>query len=84
MEEWHALPEGPFFRSARLDCALARLRGALIRETAEERLLALPYDENAPFPLAELFCFARVDGVRGKRCVIYRLDRKNSPIFWEK
>ena len=62
MDVWRALPEGPLFRSARLDCALARLHGALICEWERETLLALPYDEEAPFPLPELFCLARVDG----------------------
>ena len=70
MDVWRALPEGPLFRSARLDCALARLHGALICE--------------APFPLPELFCLARVERVRGRRCVIYRLDEKKSPATWEK
>ena len=45
MDHWHALPKGPFFRSARLDCALARLSGAMLCETERGRLLALPYEE---------------------------------------
>ena len=84
MDVWRALPEGPLFRSARLDCALARLHGALICERERETLLALPYDEEAPLPLPELFCLARVERVRGRRCVIYRLDEKKSPATWEK
>ena len=77
MDVWRALPEGPLFRCARLDCAL-------ICERERETLLALPYDEEAPFPLPELFCLARVERVRGRRCVIYRLDEKKSPATWEK
>ena len=84
MERWHALPKGPFFRSARLDCALARLSGAMLCETARGRLLALPYNENAPFPLPELFCFARIGEAARRRCVIYCLNSRNDPIFWEK
>ena len=42
MDVWRALPEGPLFRCARLDCALARLPGALICERERETLLALP------------------------------------------
>lgn len=56
MEDWKALPRGSFFRSARLDCALSLLSGAMVREEKRGKLLALPYSENAPFPLAELFC----------------------------
>ena len=84
MGPWKRLPKGPFFRSARLDCALSLLSGALVRETEGERLLALPYDEDAPFPLPELFCLARVEEVAHRRCVVYRLDGRNRPIFWEK
>lgn len=81
---WHPLPQGPFFRSARLDCALSRTTGALLCEREGERLLAFPYDENAPFPLAEMFCFACVEEVEGKRCVVYHLNYRNAAIFREK
>ena len=81
MDVWRALPEGPLFRSARLDCALTRLSGALVCERERETLLALPYDEGAPFPLPELFCLARIGTVGGRKCVIYRVDEKNSPIL---
>lgn len=55
MEEWRPLLHGSFFRSARLDCALSQLDCAMVRETEDGRLLALPYSERAPFPLPELF-----------------------------
>ena len=81
MDVWRALPEGPLFRSARLDCALTRLSGALVCERERETLLALPYDEGAPFPLPELFCLARIGTVDGRKCVIYRVNEKNLPIL---
>ena len=81
VEDWRPLPRGSFFRSARLDCALSLLSGAMVREERCGRLLALPYSENAPFPLPELFCLARIETVGGRRCVIYRVDEKNSPIL---
>ena len=84
MDSWHALPKGPFFRSARLDCALARLSGARLCERGGETLLALPYDEDAPFPLPELFCLARIAETARGKYVVYRLDRRNDPICWEK
>ena len=83
MDVWRALPEGPLFRSARLDCALTRLSGALVCERERETLLALPYDEGAPFPLPELFCLARIGEAARRRCVLYRLSDRNEPIFWE-
>ena len=81
--EWQRLSEGPFFRCARLDCALRCTRGALLRCGEGEKLLALPYAPDAPFPLCELFCFARVCCVMGRWCVVYCLDEQNSPIFRE-
>ena len=83
MDVWRALPEGPLFRSARLDGALARLHGALICERERETLLAIPCPENGPFPLPELFCLACIAPVRGRRCVVYRLDEKKCPTVWE-
>ncbi len=67
MGDWNALPRGSFFRSARLDCALSLLSGAMVREEKREKLLALPYSESAPFPLPELFCLARIGRVAGER-----------------
>ena len=81
MGEWQRLSEGPFFSLARLDCALRCTRGALLCRGDEGTLLAFPYAPDAPFPLAELFCFARIRCVMGKWCVVYRLDEQNSPIF---
>ena len=79
--DWKALPRGSFFRSARLDCALSMLPNAMMREEERGKLLALPYSENAPFPLPELFCLARIETVGGRKCVVYRVDEKNSPIL---
>lgn len=81
MEQWQKLGGGPFFRLARLDCALARTRGAMFCRRGEENLIAFPYAPDAPFPLEELFCFARIGEILGKRYVIYRLNGQNNPIF---
>lgn len=81
MEQWQRLSEEPFFRSARLDCALRCTRGALWCRSDRGKLLAIPYAPDAPFPLSELFCFARIGCVMGKWCVVYRLDEQNLPIF---
>ena len=71
MGDWKALPRGSFFRSARLDCALSLLSGAMVREEKSGKLLALPY----------LFCLAYIGTVDGRKCVIYRVNEKNSPIL---
>ena len=81
MGDGKALPRGSFVRSARLDCALSLLSDAMVREEKSGKLLALPYSESAPFPLPELFCLAHIGTVDGRKCVIYRVNEKNSPIL---
>lgn len=83
MDVWRPVDGEMLFRSARLDCALSCFPGALICERERETLLAIPCAENKPFPLPELFCLARIAPVRGRRCVIYRLDEKKTPVMWE-
>ena len=42
--------------------------------------LALPLSEDAPFPLEALFCFARIESVEGRQCVIYTFDKEEKPV----
>ena len=41
MGDWKALPRGSFFRSARLDCALSLLSGAMVREEKRGKIDSL-------------------------------------------
>ena len=43
--------------------------------------LALPYSPARPWPLPELFCFARVEEIGGEPHIIYAFDRRKAPIF---
>ena len=58
-------------------------RGAPVRfPSARGRLeLALPYSPVKPWPLPELFCFARVEEIGGELHIIYAFDRRKAPIF---
>jgi len=78
-ESWKPLPPGPLLQNARLDRALAAIPEARMRRSGGGWELALPYAPERPFPLPELFCFARVDASGGR--VLYRFDEKNHPIF---
>ena len=42
---------------------------------------ALPYSPARPWPLPELFCFARVEEIGGEPHIIYAFDRRKAPIF---
>ena len=41
--------------------------------------LALPLDEEHAFPVEALFCFAKLELVDGKRCVVYTFDHGETP-----
>ena len=41
----------------------------------------VPWREGGPFPLPELFCFARVEEIGGEPHIIYAFDRRKAPIF---
>ncbi len=66
------------FPSARWELAFSR---ALRRERGGRLELALPYSSAKPWPLPELFCFARLESIGGELHIIYAFDRKKDPIF---
>lgn len=80
-EDWQPLPPGAFFRDEALNRALAQIPGAQTCREGGGRLLALPFDPCRPFPLQELFCFARIRRVGGGLCAVYRVDGQGRPIF---
>ena len=77
----HTLLGRPFFGDAALDAQLTAATGTLWRAEKGGRCLALPYAPDAPFPLAELFCFAKIDKINGKDYIVYRFDASGWPIM---
>ena len=41
----------------------------------------VPCAEDAPFPLTELFCLARIETVAGRRCVVFAFDASGWPVL---
>lgn len=78
--EQTAAPE-QLFRSPWLRRQLRGIRGALTRTREEGRELALPYDSRKPFPLAPMFCLARVRRIRESWYAVYRFDGEERPIL---
>lgn len=74
-------PPPRFFGDERLERARKAVEGARFRRTGERRELALPYAPDAPFPLEELFCLARIQSVCGRLCAVYCVDGDGRPIF---
>ena len=68
----------PRFPNGRWELAFSR---ALRRERNGGQEYALPYSAVQPWPLPELFCFARPAQIGGKSYLVYAFDEKNRPIF---
>ena len=66
-----------------LDAQLAKRSDVLWRTENGRHSLALPWESGQPFPLTELFCFARVQTVQGKQCVVYRVGADGLPLLEE-
>ena len=81
-QQWEAAAEPEqLFSAAWLRRGLHGLSGAMTCMENGMRCLALPYDPKAPFPLAELFCFARLRYLGEKAYVEFRFDEKDWPVF---
>ena len=66
-------------REEYLKVSLRRRQGFLSRSGPEEVELAYPFRTDCPLPLTPLFCLARVEGVNGRRCIVWRFDRTGWP-----
>ncbi len=69
------------FRSPWLCAQIRSSQGVMTRREGERQLLAFPWDRGRPFPLVELFCFAREGCVGRKKCLIFAFDREERPVF---
>ncbi len=57
--------------------------GGLCRRRGDGWELALPFPEDGPFPIPELFCLARVAVVSGRRWAVFRFDGAGWPCLPE-
>lgn len=56
-------------------------RRFLLRRREGGFTLAARFDPCAPFPIAPLFCFARIACVMGERSALFEFDADGSPVF---
>lgn len=75
-DAWYPAREIPSFPAA-----AALPEGALVRRAGSVWLAAVPCAEDAPFPLTELFCLARIEAVAGRRCAVFAFDASGWPIL---
>lgn len=69
------------FRSPLLRERLRGVRPILTGEAQERRYVAVPYEQNRPFLLEELFCFARIARIEGRLYAVFAFDREERPVF---
>lgn len=75
--EWRASPRSRF-PNGRWELTLAP---ALYRGRTGRLEFALPWSPARPWPLTELFCFARAEHIGAEVYIIYAFDEKKAPIF---
>lgn len=81
-EDWLALQDSErLFRSPWLRRQLHGVQGAMTWSEEQRRHLALPYDPKKPFPLTAMFCFARLEWIRGRAYLVFSFDREEWPCF---
>ncbi len=74
---WHTPEQGE------IPGRLPMPQGALCCRCARNYLVALPWEEERPFPLVELFCLARMRRMQGRSWAVFSFDERGEPILPE-
>ena len=77
---WQKAPPDLFSGEELRRCLLSG--EALWRRRDAHRCLALPFDCRQPFPLAEMFCFARICTIAGRQYAVFAFDDREQPVFF--
>ena len=79
--DWQAVrrPE-EVFRSKEMVRRLRRWEGGLWKKERGRTFLALPYHSGKPFPMTELFCFARVQSIGQQQYAVFSFDQEDFPV----
>ena len=77
LREWRTVNAGEFPMLPQLP------RAALCRRVGTRHCLALPWSEDEPFPLVELFCFARIRVMNGRSWAVFAFDEGGAPVMEE-
>lgn len=82
VSRWEPIAEPEqLFSAAWLRRSMHGLSDVMTCTEGTVRCLALPYDPKKPFPLTELFCFARLRYLGEKAYIEFRFDEKDWPVF---
>ena len=81
VETWQRAGKEPLFRCKRFRRQSRHVRDALTRTDGDRRRVALVRDENAPFPLPELFCLASAARIGARDYWVFAFDRHEWPVL---
>ena len=80
-ETWQRAGTEPLFRCKRFRRQSRHIRDALTRTDGDRRCVALVRDENAPFPIPELFCLASAAKIGVRDYWVFAFDRHEWPVL---
>ena len=80
---WHPVSgtEMPFCR-ADLQASVREIDGCMVYYDEERCFWAAPFGTTEPFPLTELFCFARVRWIGKHEYAVFCFDAEGEPVFF--
>ncbi|MBQ9521886.1 MAG: hypothetical protein IJR72_04865 [Oscillospiraceae bacterium] len=81
VEAWRHAGKEPLFRCKRFRRQSRHIRDALTRIDGDRRRVALIRDENAPFPMPELFCLASAATIGARDYWVFAFDRHEWPVL---
>ena len=81
VETWQSVGKEPLFRCKRFRRQSRHVRDALTRTDGDRRRVALVRDENAPFPIPELFCLASAARIGARDYWVFAFDRHEWPVL---
>lgn len=78
---WTRTGTARLFRSLRFQRRLRNTREALTRTDGDRRRVALIREEDAPFPIPELFCLATPARIGARDYWVFAFDRQEWPVL---
>ena len=80
-EAWERTGTARLFRSMRFQRQLRNVREALTRTEGDRRRVALIREEDAPFPIPELFCLASPARIEARNYWVFTFDGQEWPVL---
>ena len=80
---WHFLAETePLFCGRELQMRIRKIKDCMACGGNEQWFLAAPFETGKPFPLVELFCFARMRRIGQREYAVFCFDASGQPVFF--